>query len=714
MSRSSASFTGSTPAAARWPERWRAIFLGLPAWPFFLGIMLGFGACVMAGRSVSRRPMLENFTRFFGPIQLQQQFYATPSQLVAHIRHTVPRDRTLVLVGGASYFRGTGQNPGELWTLELQRQLGSRYAVVNFAADRARLTSFAAVVFAILAREYPSMLYVADGSAHSTPAADGDEDYRYFFWDAYYKGLLPPSVAGATEIARLRQRQLRDDAGRELHLGKWIDHLAYACDLWTWIGYQHVFTVWTDARRDAPFAPRRLVREHDEANLAIMQANTRRDAAYARHNEAFARAASKERFMRTTDGAWVPDEAAWARFQQELDLLFPAELRARILVVLLRGNPFFMQALSAEEHRRTETIYRLGQQAYEAQGYRVVPLGKEELEPDDFLDGGHLMASGGDKVARAVARRIHELDPRPAPPPSGPVDLRLTLPADTAPRRETLLALAQPRGAERLTLEYLAGGRIRFAYSADGAAHEVFSPPITAAPGSPLALTASLGGLYPADVAATGSRLTTAELHAFQRWFLLRVGGQPFWEVPIGNPLAPGGELRIGRDFDGGEAAFSGNIESAARRPFPSSRPARDQIGGVRLRLNVSDAMKNRAFPLLTTGRAGAGDVIFVRVGATGDVIFGHDHWGTPPQLSPAVPWGAGRTHTVEVLLPSATAQEVAVTIDGTTVWRAAVECFPFGSAHVYPGQNPIGSTLAEPALVGAVFEGVLTPAWRD
>src|SRR4051812_3090253 len=114
MSHSESSDTHPTRLIDRATSWLRAATFGLPVWPFFLGVVLALVGCSLAGRMVAGQPMFEKFVRFFSPIQPQRYFYPTASQLVAHIRATVPRSQTLVLVGGASYFRGTGQNPRDL------------------------------------------------------------------------------------------------------------------------------------------------------------------------------------------------------------------------------------------------------------------------------------------------------------------------------------------------------------------------------------------------------------------------------------------------------------------------------------------------------------------------------------------------------------------------------------------------------------------------
>lgn len=404
--------TPNPPASHRleaWTQRTRAAIRALPNVPFFLGIVLGFGGCMIAGRAVSQRLMFHDFVRFFQSIQPQHYFYPTASQLAAHVRVTVPPGKTPVLVGGASYFRGTGQNRGELWSVELQRLLGDRYVVINFAIDQAEITSFAAVIFKILAHEYPDLIYIANGNPVAGFPADGGEIYRYLFWDAYYKGLLPEAVLAGDNIRALARDQRRERNGLELHLGKWLDSHAYACDLWTWIGYDHFFTVWSDAHAHSPFRARRFDGDGDYPNYAKDQLGVRADTKYAQHSERHGREMSHAGFAAGADGQWRVDPAAWNGWAKEWREMFVAELRPRCFVVFLRGNPYFAQALTDDERQRLELQFQLGRENLERVGYRVVQLRAEDFTADDFLDGGHLMPSGGNKVAKAVAERIEEV-----------------------------------------------------------------------------------------------------------------------------------------------------------------------------------------------------------------------------------------------------------------------------------------------------------------
>lgn len=727
MSHSDPATAAPRHALERWTRRAYDAIRALPSLPFLLGIALGFAGCVLAGRIVSERPMFENFLRFFAPIQPQRFFYPTASQLAAHVRHTVPPGKIPVIVGGASYFRGTGQNPGELWSLELQRVLGERYVVINFATDQAPLTAFAAVAFAAVAREFPDALYVANASPVSGAPWDGGDDYRYIFWDAYYKGLLPASIARASHIRELANSQRRDPLTLETHLGKWTDALAYACDLWTYIGYKHVFTVWSNPHAHDPFRARRHGREGDDPTLAQQQLNVRNDRAYVEHSENHARNMSRASFAFSADGQCRPDPAAWDGLAQEWRDMFPEELRSRCFVVFLRGNPHFMQTLTADERRRTELQFELGQQNLERAGYRVVQLQPSKFTADDFLDGGHLMASGGRKVAHAVAARIAEVlgdreIAQRGPSPPGALELQFSPPADRRPRREPLIALALPGTprAELLFIEYLDSERVRLGYSRGEPDDTVYSPEIALTTGRIHRLRTSLPGLYPAAPIPEAG-LSAAQLAWLKSWLLVRLDDRAFWEVPLvpaTTPSAPG-ELRLGADFaaNGAGARFTGMLHSSARQPSPPSLPPRDRVGGAKLRLTLTPAMIGRSLPLVSTGATGRGDMLFMRVDAGGKVTFNYDHWAAPSVASSQIPLAFGVAHTIEFRVPALAgdeaARELVVSVNGNTIWKHDVPFFPPDAQNVFFGQNPIGATTAEPRLEGAVFERVLLPSWE-
>src|SRR3954464_9060059 len=125
---------------------------------YFVGVLVGFGACVFAGHELSGTTRFDNYVRMFVPIQPQMQYYPSPFQLVNTAAKLYVPGTTLVIVGGSSIFRGTGQNASDLWSKKLQSELGDGYTVVNFSIDQQSMESFGAVAFRILRQKFDKVV----------------------------------------------------------------------------------------------------------------------------------------------------------------------------------------------------------------------------------------------------------------------------------------------------------------------------------------------------------------------------------------------------------------------------------------------------------------------------------------------------------------------------------------------------------------------------
>jgi hypothetical protein len=126
--------------------------------------------------------------------------------------------------------------------------------------------------------------------------------------------------------------------------------------------------------------------------------------------------------------------------------------------------------------------------------------------------------------------------------------------------------------------------------------------------------------------------------------------------------------------------------------------------------------MAGHSYPLATTGKAGASDVLFLRVNEKGNAVIGYDHAGAAPQLSPEILLGFATPHTLEFRLPALAgdaAPDVMVSLDGKPVWQQRVLHYRPAPEAISFGQNPIGASSAEATLPNAEFENILVPSWR-
>lgn len=289
-------------------------------------------------------------------------------------------------------------------------------------------------------------------------------------------------------------------------------------------------------------------------------------------------------------------------------------------------------------------------------------------------------------------------------PGYSPFELSLTLPGDRAPRQEALVAVVRGTITTAIvSIEYLDEPKIRLGYREPATAKPaIYSPAVAAAPGVAHLLRVSIGGPY-SDFDGAKGRLRAQ----FDRL--------SFWDAPIVSFGAYPGELRIGADAAraANSAGFSGNIEATRTDTMPELAPPR--VTGVRTRITFAAAMAGRSFPLLTTGRTKAGDILFVQVQRDGKARFGYDHWGDAVLWSPEISAAAGETRVVEfwapAILPPGTRPALMVKVDGTTIWQRDARAFGFAPEDVFLGSNPIGGSTCELVLENGIFEELQLPA---
>lgn len=370
---------------------------------YLIGIVIGVLICAGAGRIASSHGSFRNFSRFFILIQPQDSFFPTLSQLVATAKSLATPDKTLVLVGSSSIFRGTGQNPNDLWTIDLQKRLGNEFVVLNYAIDQANITSFAGAVFRALRDLYPKILFVSLADIRGAAPIDGDPPYQYLFWDGYYKGLLHLNADEETAAARTRSAEIPTADGIEIHVGSWLDSLFYFKDLWSYIGYNYFFTIWNVHTTETPLAPRASYVDATDPNMKDIQ--VRQAADLATINLVVERMAGLIGTIR------IERDSSWQNLRRTYTTAFSDEWRPRILLVMLRINPDYLRRMSETEQKTYDSITIEQGSTLRSLGYRTIDVGAD-WAADDFMDIGHLSARGGSKLSEAVALEVKALSAR--------------------------------------------------------------------------------------------------------------------------------------------------------------------------------------------------------------------------------------------------------------------------------------------------------------
>ena len=101
---------------------------------------------VFAGRWAGKQNLFVGYERSYPLISPEGYFYPSLDNLTELVSHVASPRKILVLVGGNSVLLGVGQKKDQLWTKELQRDLGPDFVVVNLAFRGCRPTEMGAVV----------------------------------------------------------------------------------------------------------------------------------------------------------------------------------------------------------------------------------------------------------------------------------------------------------------------------------------------------------------------------------------------------------------------------------------------------------------------------------------------------------------------------------------------------------------------------------------
>ena len=377
---------------------------------FLVGILVGFITCCFLGYIGSEKFLFQDFKRFFWPIEPQTLYYPTASELLMTARHEVSKDKILVLLGGSSIFRGAGQDPNELWSDELQRILGDRYKVLNYATDGASFSSFGGVVYRMLRKEYSKIIFViATFPFNSQGQIDGLDPYSYLFWDAYYKKLFIPENKEGVVIKQVRKEQMKTYAGMEQHIVSFLDSFFYFRDLWNWVGYHLLFTVWSDFEFQKPF----LSRQHFEDEP--ISPEYRKVLAAANNDDEHLQNALK--FLHDMVGNVIQDvldknphvkEAVKMGGTQGYDTVFPSEDRSKILCVQTAYNSRFLSATNHNIQAGYRAFFKQSHTMLQSLGYNALDVGFGFPE-EDYIDLSHFSGSGGKKMAVMVAKKIKSM-----------------------------------------------------------------------------------------------------------------------------------------------------------------------------------------------------------------------------------------------------------------------------------------------------------------
>jgi hypothetical protein len=377
-----------------------------PRW-FVSGLLLGTAALAVGGWAVSRRDYHPGFVRFHDLISPENSYYPTLDEMCAIVRSECRPDQVLVIVGGNSILRGVWQKEADVWSGRLQQLLGDRYRVINFAMLGASPTDGGAVVAEALRREFPRQILIVNEAPVTAIESFGREPYRYIFWQAYYGGRLIKAPKRDAKVQEFLGAN-RADRSRvvEARISIGFDEALHFRDLWNWADYEWFGTM---QHRQAEYFPLFLKPRRAYADPEVDGTDPQYAAVRYRPSDLEA----EMRIMRgpaiyytgSGKGQWTLAEATRADMAAHFDEAFPDPLKARTLVLISEGSPYYRGLLAASEVSMLRQAGSDTVEIWQQAGYPAMDYGWD-FSPADYGDRIHLTKTGGWKLAEQVAPKV--------------------------------------------------------------------------------------------------------------------------------------------------------------------------------------------------------------------------------------------------------------------------------------------------------------------
>jgi hypothetical protein len=366
-----------------------------------------------------------------------------------------------------------------------------------------------------------------------------------------------------------------------------------------------------------------------------------------------------------------------------------------------------LQASEAERLRGEIRVELNGRVAIASPAYAY------ETKPSEVLAGVAPFGSTADRKFMGEILKVERLPtPRTLALPAGRhAHMRLVFPRGAEGRSEPLLSLSSGQNRRVCFVTYLGAGRIRLTCWGPGgvptrsaevaydpaAAHDIdFTPGAAADVPASFDVACAFDGTHVIgreNIAAPEPPVAVSGLNTFD---------------------APGVDARFtGRQMD---------VELRSSASTASDRP--ETSGPVHLVVRFPTHKSGRQEPLLSTGRTGAGDFVYVVYADDAHVRLGFDHWAYGGGLSAPIAIDYGAPHEIWIRMGSlypgpdddrawrgldpslrrSLAGEVEVSLDGKGVLSLQKATYPSAPGEVTVAQNAIGGSTSDPEFTGTVI----------
>ena len=239
---------------------------------------------------------------------------------------------------------------------------------------------------------------------------------------------------------------------------------------------------------------------------------------------------------------------------------------------------------------------------------------------------------------------------------AGPIELKVVFPRNPSVAViEPLLSAGTPEYTDSLyVIEYVGGKQIELVgdHSGHGGPKSGVIP-IT--PGQAYTLKIDMGALYPPPSPPFIARYRDRRFSLLKTGIRVEMDGKVVLDRKMNSYDAPPWSIQVGRNhltMNPCRTDFSGRILSQERLP-PTSPADREQTGLCRIRCVLPFQLPNMSFPLLSSGAAGSGTLVYLSVLPGNRVRFGADEWSIGGGLSDVLTPSPQPEHVIEFLVGS-------------------------------------------------------------
>jgi hypothetical protein len=380
----------------------------LVPWALLLGAVLAFGLCCFAGRSTTKENQFTRFKRFHRVLSPEAHFYPTANQVRRLALARTRKDRINVIIGGSSVMNGAFQRHNEVWSDHLGKLLGDDFRVLNLALRAGEPGEFGALTAEMIQNQRDHLIYVTDMFPLVCGTDPDGRNFKYFFWDAWNKGLIDSSLPQRLEsVSNVMGNRRGDEKFGELFLGGKWDSRTYFADLWTTLNYKRFGTLWNPVTGANSFKPRHVFEDHDSGPLPLDERKWQLDHGISL--EEFKRLWFSPEFTPNASGQWEADMGFLSAFQAKVETAFPNKtLREHTVVAVQRLNAYRIDQLSKTDQAQWSAQIDATRKVLGDLGMRSVEVGKG-FTAEDYADYTHFTASGGEKMAELLAPIIREM-----------------------------------------------------------------------------------------------------------------------------------------------------------------------------------------------------------------------------------------------------------------------------------------------------------------